>query len=161
LESFHKVARKSEIPNRFETGDIDHRMKLIFITLCLLVMGAGLACRSPNSVNEYGSIMMKAFERQSETRGECEKTLDQVCLTKSIEKLQDTIKTSTSLAPTPMSVAHERLYSIVSEMVVLNRLSENPENLTPEFIERNISIIEEFMSALEEWVSAGEKLSAE
>jgi hypothetical protein len=136
-------------------------MKLIFITLCLLVVGAGLACSSSDSVNEYGSTMMKAFEHQLETRGECEKTLDQVCLTKSVEELQETIKATASSAPAQMRVAHERLYSIVSEMVVLNRLSEDPENLTPQFNERIISIFKEYQFALEEWLSTGKKLNAE
>ena len=116
---------------------------------------------SPDSVNEYGSMILKALEHQAETREECEKTLDQVCLTESMEELQSTIKSAASSAPEPMSVAHERLYSVVSEMVVLNRLSESPENLTPKFIERNISIIEEYQSVLQEWVAVGKKLSAE
>ena len=46
-------------------------------------------------------------------------------------------------------------------MVALNRLSENPENLTPEFMERNISVLKEYQLALEEWVLAGKKLSSE
>ena len=52
---------------------------------------------SPNSVNEYGSIILKAMEHQSEAREECEKTLDQVCLTESMEEFQSTIESAAYL----------------------------------------------------------------
>ena len=134
------------------------RLNLIIPVVALVLMLFAVACSygpavtaTPTPNQEYTSLILRAVERQSLDREECAKTLDQPCLTRSVERLREAVGIGVPSSVSWMSDAHQRLYSAVSDLARINKLSENPENLTPAFLQSARAAAEELQAAADDW----------